>query len=186
VRDDRITRPFDDAGTALRGRKIDRMTSTSRPSLVVAALALGIAAAALSGCGSGSVSTTVSTAAKAASGAVSSVSGATTKTPTSTQQTGAPTVTKTSSPPASTTSITSTTSVNVHGTHTTPATSESGGGVPWWGWVLIALGALGVLLAIFAAGRRRGRRTGADSPPAFDEPAAPSGGPAGRPGTTAP
>jgi hypothetical protein len=44
--------------------------------------------------------------------------------------------------------------VAVHPTTTTGA--GSGGGLPWWGWVLIALGAIALALATFLLGRHRG------------------------------
>ena len=59
--------------------------------------------------------------------------------------------------------------VNAHVTQTTAATTDSGGSPSKWVWVLIALGAVGVSVAIFTAGQRRGRSKSAVSPPAPDE-----------------
>ncbi|HTP21975.1 MAG TPA: hypothetical protein VMJ65_20380 [Solirubrobacteraceae bacterium] len=138
------------------------MRVTARLPIVVPVLALGIATAGVSGCGSGSVSS----AAKAAAGAVSSATGdLTSKTQSATGTAEGQTGTK----PAVTTSITNSTSVNAQVTQTTPGTSGSGGGLAWWVWVLIGLVAAGVLVAIFTAGRRRGKSTSAGSPPAPDE-----------------
>ena len=148
------------------------MRSTARLPLIVAALALGVATAALSGCGSGAASSAASSAADQATGAVSSAAaGITSKTQSAPATAGAQTVTKTATQPAATTSVTNSVSVNAQATHTTPAPTDSGGGLPWWGWVLIGLGAAGVLVAVFAAGqRRRGQQSGAGSPPAPDAP----------------
>ncbi|HXD68113.1 MAG TPA: hypothetical protein VNV17_26030, partial [Solirubrobacteraceae bacterium] len=69
--------------------------------------------------------------------------------------------------PGGTASIAKSATVNVHTTQTTPAASDSGG-LPWWAWVLITLGVVGVAMAIFAAGRRRGRSP--TDPPAGSPP----------------
>jgi hypothetical protein len=51
--------------------------------------------------------------------------------------------------------------------------STTGGGqsskVPWWGWLLIGLGAAGIIAGIFWVGRRSGRKP--------EPPHAPPGGP---------
>jgi len=144
---------------------------TARLPIVAAALALGIATAELSGCGSGSASSAASSAAKAATGAVSS---ATSELTSKTQSAGRTAETQTTTKPAATTSVTKSTSVNAQVTQTTPAASDSGGGPSWWVWVLIALGVVGVVVAIFIAGQRRGKSKRAGSPPAADEPEIPS------------
>ena len=64
------------------------------------------------------------------------------------------------------TSISASKSTNVTATQTAQPTSTgapgaSGGGMPWWGWVLVGLAAATVVAAIFVAGRHRGRREGA-------------------------
>jgi len=70
------------------------------------------------------------------------------------------TETRTATAPAQTTSVTNqTTSVQVAPTSTTGG--GSGGGVPWWGWLLIALGVAGIGIGMFLVGRRR--RGGATS-----------------------
>jgi hypothetical protein len=46
---------------------------------------------------------------------------------------------------------------------TSPATttgSESGGGLPWWGWALIGLGAVAVLAGVFSLGRHGRKEPG--------------------------
>jgi hypothetical protein len=77
------------------------------------------------------------------------------KTNTVTQSAPSTTVTetKTASAPTHTASITAqTTSVQVAPTSTS---AKSGGGVPWWGWVLIGLGIAAVAVGIFLFGRHR-------------------------------
>jgi hypothetical protein len=145
------------------------MISCARVPLVVGVLVLGIAMSGLSACGSGSASSSASSVAKQASGAISSAApeksvstAASTKTVTS--QAKAQTVTKTAQQPTATASVTKSGSVTVQptATTTTPTTTgtgSGGGGVPWWGWVLITLGVVGLLAAVFAAGRRRARPT---------------------------
>jgi hypothetical protein len=80
-------------------------------------------------------------------------------------------------PPASVTH--QTTSVQVAPTSTTA--NEQTGGFPWWGWVLIGLGAAGLAIGLFLAGRGHGRRSGARQ--TADGSAGPDGPdePAGRP-----
>jgi len=144
---------------------------TTRLPIVLAALALGIASAELSGCGSRSASSAASSAAEAATGAVS---GAADDLTSKTQSASGTAETQTATKPAATTSVTKSTSVNAQVTQTTPATTDSGGGPSWWVWVLIALGVIGVCVAIFIAGQHRGRSRSAGSPPAADEPEIPS------------
>jgi cytoskeletal protein RodZ len=82
-----------------------------------------------------------------------------TRTLTQPAQTKTVTQTSTASAPAQTTSISNRTT-NVHATNVThPPSSEaeSSGGLPWWGWLLIALGAAVVAISMFRLGRRRGR-----------------------------
>ncbi len=65
------------------------------------------------------------------------------------------TETKTASPPTHSASITAqTTSVQVVPTSNTG--QEAGGGLPWWGWVLIGLGIAAAAVGIFMFGRRHG------------------------------
>jgi hypothetical protein len=152
-------------------RGLTGVSLAARVPIVVAALAAGLGAAELSGCGSGSASSVASSAAKAATGAVSSATGELTS---KTQSASGTAESQTATKPAATTSVTKSTSVNAHVTQTTPAGSDSGGGLAWWAWVLIALGAVGVIVAIFLAGQRRGKATSAGSPPGPDEPGIPS------------
>jgi len=152
-------------------RGLTTLRFTARLPIVVAALALGIATAELSGCGSGSASSAASSAAKAASGAVSSVTGELTS---KTQSASATAGTQTATKPAATTSVTKSTSVTAQVTQTTPAATDSGGGPSWWVWVLIALGVIAVCAAIFIAGQSRGKSKRAGEPPAPDEPEIPS------------
>jgi cobalamin biosynthesis Mg chelatase CobN len=134
-------------------------------SLIVGALVLGLTAAAISGCASASANTAsvtsaASSASKQASGAATSAAaGAKSATRTATvtaTSTAQPSATKTVTQPGATVSKNNSISITAHGTQTTPAKSDSGGGLPWWGWVLIALAAIAVLVAVFSAGRRRG------------------------------
>jgi len=140
-----------------------RMISTRRTVLVLVALALGIATALLGGCGSGTTSGAVSSVAKEATKAISSATAqvksttAAAKSDTATTPAETQTVTATSTTPAGTASVTNSKSVKIDATQTTPTTSESGGGgIPWWGWVLIGIGVAGVMVAIFVTGRRHG------------------------------
>jgi len=147
---------------AVKGVTVVRFAA--RLPLVVTLLALGMATAEVSGCGSGSASSAASSAAKAATGAVSSATGELTKTQSASGTAGTQTGTK----PAVTASVTNSTSVNAQVTQTAPGTTGSGGGLSWWVWVLIGLGAVGVLVAIFTAGQRRGKSKSVGSPPAPD------------------
>jgi amino acid transporter len=88
------------------------------------------------------------------------------------------TATATVSTPGQTTGIT--------GNHTTVAVnplsttaSDSGSGVPWWGWVLIGLGVVGVAVAIFQLGRGRRDRNGGGGPGGASPEARAGGSPTG-------
>lgn len=119
---------------------------------------------------------------------------ATTKTETETRtepgKTSTFTKTKTESAPSPTTSVNNSTVNNsahvaVHPTTTTTGSDE---GLPWWGWVLIALGAITIAIATFLFGRHRGSQPASagadgrgDGPPGPGGPPAPPGGPPGPP-----
>jgi hypothetical protein len=75
------------------------------------------------------------------------------------------TTTQSAAGPSVTNSTTNSATANIHATQTTPAAESSGGGLPWWAWVLIGVGVVGVVAAIFAAGRHRGKATSATTPP---------------------
>jgi len=64
------------------------------------------------------------------------------------------TATKTVTQPAQT--VTSSNTVAVVPASTTGSGSDSGGGLEWWAWLLIALGVIGIGAALFALGRRHG------------------------------
>jgi hypothetical protein len=138
--------------------------------ILLASLVVG-----LSGCGSGSGSSAVSSAAKSAKKAVSSATkSASAQSSPAAGSGGAKTVTKSqaASKPPSKVSITRSASANVKATvQTTSATSNSGGGVPWWGWVLIALGAVLLVLVIVLLRRGRGSTDGDDAAPTGAAPA---------------
>jgi cobalamin biosynthesis Mg chelatase CobN len=153
--------------------------------LAVALIAGGLLAWIISACGSSGSGTVSQRAQQAASSASSQAAGqlststqaekatATGKTTTATQPpktttreptttvtqpaqstTVTKTETRTAAAPAPATSVTNqTTSIQVTPTSTT--TGDSSGGVPWWGWLLIALGVIGLALAMFLLGRRR-------------------------------
>jgi hypothetical protein len=95
-------------------------------------------------------------------------------------------VTKTTAQPAVTTGITNSNSVNIHATQTTPTANDSGGGLPWWGWLLIGVGTVGVALAIFIAGRRRGEAAGSREPSAAQRTNSPGMSPGLAEGTPPP
>ena len=140
--------------------------------LLVGVVALGIATLPVSACGSGAASGAASSAAhnasQAASTAAAQVKSVTA--PTKTQ-----TVTKSVAGPGASVSVHNSTSVKVQAAHGTPTTTDSsGGGVPWWGWVLIGMAVVGVLVAIFSAGRRRGKAASGVSAPSTPGPAPPS------------
>ena len=147
---------------------------------VIAALPAVVAVAWLVGaCGSGGAST----AGKQAGQAVSTAVGNLTSDPTTTTSADAPpaktttsTETRTITEPAQTVTRTETTqtstptastankttSVQVSPTSTTD--KQTGDQIPWWGWVLIGLGAAAIGIGIFAAGHRRGARRSGGSP----------------------
>src|SRR4051812_39340321 len=81
------------------------------------------------------------------------------KTVTQPQQTVTATKTTTVAQPSRTSTVTN---VQVTPTSTTGGDGD-GGGMAWWGWVLIGLGVAGIGGAIFALGRHHGR--GAPPPP---------------------
>jgi hypothetical protein len=62
---------------------------------------------------------------------------------------------------------------------TTPTSGKSGGGgLEWWGWVLIALGALAAALAMFLLGRQKGAK---EATPGYPPTEAPRGYPPTEP-----
>ena len=107
--------------------------------------------------------TTTTTTPTATSSTATTTTTTTTRT-TVTQSGHSTTVTTTStvSAPGQTTSISNRTT-NVHATNVAPAASteaHSGGGLPWWGWLLIALGVGAIAILMFTVGRDRGRSGG--------------------------
>jgi hypothetical protein len=79
------------------------------------------------------------------------------KTVTEPARTQTVTRTETTTLPGNTTTISShTTSVKVN--PTTTSDKESSGSIPAWGWVLIGVGAVLLVVAIFMIGRSRGAR----------------------------
>jgi cobalamin biosynthesis Mg chelatase CobN len=156
--------------------------STRPATLLTLAVALTLL---LVGCGSGASGTVAQQAKQAVSTATSQIavkltetSGtktaagsadatATSKAVTVTQpaQSHTVTATTTESKPDKITSINNrTTAVKVAPT-STAATTEDSGGVPWWGWVLIALGVVVIGIAIYALGRHHGSGS-SSAPPA--------------------
>lgn len=148
-----------------------------------ATLATSFVVACASG-GSGTLAQQASTVAtnaqaKLASATASSTDSASaSQTATATAETKTATETKTITQPAQSRTVTATTTVStpgqttgITGNNTTVAvqpisanTSDSGGGIPWWAWVLIGLGVVGVAIAIFQLGRgRRGGNGGGGS-----------------------
>jgi len=123
--------------------------------------------------GSGDVSQRAAQAATQAEAALATktqqVDATTSDTATQSQPGSTATQTKTIKPPAQPKTVTKTetspapsqsgqithdsTSVQIAPTSTTAA--DSSGGVPWWGWVLIALGAGALAIGTFMLGRRR-------------------------------
>src|SRR3984885_11657540 len=157
---------------------VPRAARTLAGRFTVALLAGAAVAWMVSACGSASVSTLTKHAEQAASSIASKVqtgltaSGTevadTTTTPTSTSTTtttttatatttttlsSTTTVTKTAAAPPVTTNNHTTTTVTAP--PTSPAANSSSG-VPWWGWVLIALGAVAVAIGLFLLGRGSG------------------------------
>jgi len=91
------------------------------------------------------------------------------------------TKTQTATAPAAAVTSTHTTQTNkvlVAPASTTPE-NESETAVPWWGWVLIALGAISLAVGVFWVGHRHGQRR-AQQPPS-QAGTGPSG-PRGEPG----
>jgi hypothetical protein len=91
-----------------------------------------------------------------------------TTTVTKTRTETSPAVTKTQTETASvasgtTTQTTQSNKVLVAPTSTTPE-NGSETGVPWWGWMLIALGAIGLAVGVFRAGHRHGQHRAAQPP----------------------
>jgi cytoskeletal protein RodZ len=108
-----------------------------------------------------------------------------THTTTVTQPVQTVTTTKTETTPGRTTSITNKTTTVV-ATPTSTTGSASGSGVPTWGWVLIALGVVGIAIGTFLVGR--GRRGDAGGPGTGPPSGSVGHGPAGSdvPGSTPP
>src|SRR3984885_10970485 len=178
---------------------VPRAARTLAGRFTVALLAGGAVAWMVSACGSASVSTLTkhaeqdgaSIAPKVQTGLTASGTEVadTTTTPTSTSTTtttttatatttttlsSTTTVTKTAAAPPVTTNNHTTTTVTAP--PTSPAANSSSG-VPWWGWVLIALGAVAVAIGLFLLGRGSGGgRPNPDPrtrPPGPDEPTQP-------------
>jgi hypothetical protein len=191
-----------DSGETNRGRARQRrrdpsgVTARRLVRLLIATMALGGMALLMSACGSGAASGAVSSAAQNANQAVSSAAAqvnsatasvtktqtstapAKTKTETKTAPAKTHTATKSVTGPGASISVQQSTSVNALAVNGTPTTTDSsGGGLAWWAWVLIGAGVVTVLIAIFAAGRRRGRDSNTPSGPV-----APGTAPAGPPG----
>ena len=153
------------------------MNATARTFLARLAVALvaGVALGwGISSCGSAGSGTVSEKAGQAASTAKTQADGkldtATKPEKTTTSKEKTPTsngATKTVTQPAQTTTVTTTktekapapsTTVTNQTTNVAPASDESSGGLPWWGWVLIAIALVGGGSAIFLVGRNRGRR----------------------------
>jgi len=155
----------------------------------LATLAASFVVACASG-GTGTLAQQASTAATNAQAKLASATSSSTDSASSSQtataKTKTTTETKTVTQPAQSRTVTATTTVStpgqttaITGNNTTVAVtpisttaSQAGSGVPWWGWVLIGLGVVGVAIAIFQLGRRR--RGGGGSRP-------PDSGPSGSP-----
>jgi hypothetical protein len=136
---------------------------------------------AISACGSGSVgaqvhSTTSNGVAQvqSATAASSGKDPATTQDPTTTTVTKTATVTapaktvtetKTVTTPGNTTSVTSSTTKVVLLTTATTAGHGENSSLPWWGWVLIALGVAGIVMGVVALSRRGGGHGDPAGPP---------------------
>lgn len=165
----------------------DRRWPTLKVSVAVlarvglATLAASFVVACASG-GSGTLAQQASTVATNAQAKLASATASSTDSASSSQtataETKTATETKTITQPAQSRTVTATTTVStpgqttgITGNNTTVAvqpisanTSDSGGGIPWWAWVLIGLGVVGVAIAIFQLGRgRRGGNGGGGS-----------------------
>jgi hypothetical protein len=70
-------------------------------------------------------------------------------------------------------------------TPTSTTGGDSGSDVPWWGWLLIALGAIGVGIGIFSLAHHSGGAAASGQPPPGHGPPPPGGPPVspGPPGT---
>jgi cobalamin biosynthesis Mg chelatase CobN len=135
-------------------------------SAIAAAITFGVMLGACGSGGSGTVSDEVRQAvsAKTADAATTATATATepakTSTITRTETQTASTVTKTrtaSTPPQTTPQTTQSTKVLVAPSSTTGG--EQSSKVPGWGWLLIGLGAAGIIAGIFWVGRRSGRKS---------------------------
>jgi cytoskeletal protein RodZ len=169
------------------------MQLTATVGRVAAVLAAGLATAWLiAACGS--LATTKATqAGQSASTAVAQfVSSSTSPDPSPTTTTPTTTETRTVTVPTQTVTRTETvkaaptttsvanktTSVQVTPATTTSTTGKSTASqIPWWGWLLIGLGAAGLVVAIFAAGHRRGARGSGGSNVSGGPAPGPSAGP---------
>ena len=159
-----------------------RSASMRVPVALLAGVAVSVA---VSSCGSGGAGTVAEQARTIASTAAAQVGTGSSSTPR--QADPARTVPeRTASTPASTTTVTApsrtvtatrTTSVTQQSTVTNvvvaPASTTSdasgGDGMPWWGWLLIALGVAGIAVGMFVAGRRRGTDASGGPAPARSE-----------------
>lgn len=76
------------------------------------------------------------------------------------------TVTRSETAPAKTvTASEPTTRTNSVTVSTTPTSNNSSGSnVPWWAWLLIAVGVVGTGTALYLAGHNRGRNTAVEGP----------------------
>jgi hypothetical protein len=136
--------------------------------LAIAGLAGFVTVFGFAACGSGEAADAASTVAAKASSAVAQVtSSESSREPVTTTREATRTITE-----QQVTSVTASKSVKVQiqggTTRTTTGSSDSSGdsGLPAWAWVLIGAGAVGLLVAAFALGRR-----GKQQPP---EPGAPA------------
>jgi hypothetical protein len=98
-----------------------------------------------------------------------------TKTLTKTAPAKTRTETKSVAGPTASISVHNSKSVKAGAVKGTPTTTDSsGGGLPWWAWVLIGMGVVGALVAVFTAGRHRGKTTSSASESAAPETPPPS------------
>lgn len=156
--------------------RAQRMTGTRRMRLFRRALAIGVTSVLLSACAGttkGAASTAAQKASQKISKAVTQTESVTapakpepgTKTSGGSKPEAPRTTTKTRTVTASATkpdgvTVHNSKSLKLNATQISSAKSSTGGGgLPWWAWVLIGAAAVAVLVAIFAAGRRRGRST---------------------------